>query len=68
MKPRLVIVDGVRTPFCKAGTDLARLEARKIPRFKALEQLRSLGYVAGAGASVTSDSVDASLPVEVSTS
>jgi len=27
MKPRLVIVDGVRTPFCKAGTDLARLDA-----------------------------------------
>jgi acetyl-CoA acetyltransferase family protein len=29
---RLVIVDGVRTPFCKAGTDLARLAADELGR------------------------------------
>jgi len=33
MKPdRLVIVDGVRTPFCKAGTDLAALGADELGR------------------------------------
>jgi acetyl-CoA C-acetyltransferase/acetyl-CoA acyltransferase len=33
MKPeRLVIVDGVRTPFCKMGTDLARLGADELGR------------------------------------
>jgi acetyl-CoA C-acetyltransferase/acetyl-CoA acyltransferase len=32
MKPRLVIVDGVRTPFCKAGTDLAQLDAVELGR------------------------------------
>lgn len=30
--PRLVIVDGVRTPFCKMGTDLARLAADELGR------------------------------------
>ena len=30
--PRLVIVDGVRTPFCRAGTDLARLGADELGR------------------------------------
>src|SRR5213075_1952447 len=29
---RLVIVDGVRTPFCKMGTDLARLSADELGR------------------------------------
>ena len=29
---RLVIIDGVRTPFCKAGTDLARLGADELGR------------------------------------
>jgi acetyl-CoA C-acetyltransferase/acetyl-CoA acyltransferase len=29
---RLVIVDGVRTPFCKMGTDLARLGAEELGR------------------------------------
>ena len=29
---RLVIVDGVRTPFCKAGTDLAPLAADELGR------------------------------------
>ena len=33
MKPeRLVIVDGVRTPFCKMGTELARLGADELGR------------------------------------
>ena len=32
MKDRLVIVDGVRTPFCKAGTDLAWLGADELGR------------------------------------
>jgi acetyl-CoA C-acetyltransferase/acetyl-CoA acyltransferase len=31
-KNRLVIVDGVRTPFCKAGTDLASLGADELGR------------------------------------
>src|SRR5436305_10715611 len=31
-QPRLVIVDGVRTPFCKMGTDLARLGAEELGR------------------------------------
>jgi acetyl-CoA acetyltransferase family protein len=32
MKNRLVIVDGVRTPFCKAGSDLAALAADELGR------------------------------------
>ena len=30
--PRLVVVDGVRTPFCKMGTDLAHLGADELGR------------------------------------
>ena len=30
--PRLVIIDGVRTPFCKAGTELASLSADSLGR------------------------------------
>src|SRR5258705_11504261 len=30
--PRLVIVDGVRTRFCKMGTDLARMGADELGR------------------------------------
>src|SRR5438876_10446021 len=30
--PRLVIVDGVRKPFCKMGTDLARMGADELGR------------------------------------
>jgi acetyl-CoA C-acetyltransferase/acetyl-CoA acyltransferase len=30
--PRLVIIDGVRTPFAKMGTDLARLGADELGR------------------------------------
>jgi len=29
---RLVIVDGIRTPFCKAGTDLASMGAEELGR------------------------------------
>src|SRR5437773_9953642 len=29
---RLVIIDGIRTPFCKMGTDLARLGADELGR------------------------------------
>lgn len=32
MNQRLVIVDGIRTPFCKAGTDLAKLGADELGR------------------------------------
>ncbi|MDB6137068.1 MAG: 3-ketoacyl-CoA thiolase [Verrucomicrobiaceae bacterium] len=32
MKPTLVIVDGVRTPFCRAGTSLAELDAVELGR------------------------------------
>jgi len=32
MKNRLVIVDGIRTPFCKAGSDLAALGADELGR------------------------------------
>src|SRR5260370_29735345 len=32
MKERLVIIDGVRTPFCKAGSDLASLGADELGR------------------------------------
>src|SRR5437763_9506030 len=30
--PRLVVIDGVRTPFCKMGTDLARMGADELGR------------------------------------
>ena len=30
--PRLVVVDGVRTPFSKMGTDLARLGPEELGR------------------------------------
>ena len=32
MSERLVIIDGVRTPFCKAGTELAMLSADDLGR------------------------------------
>jgi acetyl-CoA acetyltransferase family protein len=43
MKPRLVIVDGVRTPFCKAGTDLARLDAVELGRIAVTHLLQRTG-------------------------
>src|SRR5436309_4465537 len=30
--PRLVVIDGIRTPFCKMGTDLAALGADDLGR------------------------------------
>src|SRR3954464_5395039 len=30
--PRLVVIDGIRTPFCKMGTDLARMGADELGR------------------------------------
>src|SRR5215210_2454644 len=30
--PRLVVIDGIRTPFCKAGTDFATLGADELGR------------------------------------
>ncbi|HEY0454867.1 MAG TPA: acetyl-CoA C-acyltransferase, partial [Verrucomicrobiae bacterium] len=30
--PRLVIVDGIRTPFCKMGSDLSRMPADELGR------------------------------------
>src|SRR5947209_17932476 len=32
ISPRLAIIDGIRTPFCKLGTDLARLGADELGR------------------------------------
>src|SRR5881628_2379038 len=32
MSERLVVIDGVRTPFCKAGTELAALPADELGR------------------------------------
>src|SRR3954470_1606517 len=43
MNPRLVIVDGVRTPFCKAGTDLARLDAVELARIAVTTLLQRTG-------------------------
>jgi acetyl-CoA acetyltransferase family protein len=43
MKPRLVIVDGIRTPFCKAGTDLARLDAVELGRIAVTNLLQRTG-------------------------
>ena len=44
MKPRLVIVDGVRTPFCKAGTDLAHLDAVELGRLAVTALLTRTGF------------------------
>jgi acetyl-CoA C-acetyltransferase/acetyl-CoA acyltransferase len=41
---RLVIVDGVRTPFCKAGTDLAGLSADELGRIAANALLTRTGF------------------------
>ena len=44
---RLVIVDGVRTPFCKAGTELARLDAVELGRTAVTNQtVRSVFIIA----------------------
>ena len=44
MKPRLVIIDGVRTPFCKAGTDLAHLDAVELGRLAVAALLTRTGF------------------------
>ncbi|MEY2411204.1 MAG: acetyl-CoA C-acetyltransferase [Verrucomicrobiota bacterium] len=41
--PRLVIIDGVRTPFCKMGTDLARLGADELGRIATQSLLARTG-------------------------
>jgi acetyl-CoA C-acetyltransferase/acetyl-CoA acyltransferase len=43
MKPCLAIIDGVRTPFCKAGTDLARLDAVELGRIAVTSLLKRTG-------------------------
>ncbi len=45
MQPhKLVIVDGVRTPFCKMGTDLARLGAEELGRIVVGALLTKTGF------------------------
>ena len=44
MKPRLVIIDGVRTPFCKAGTELAHLDAVELGRVAVTTLLKRTGF------------------------
>ena len=41
---RLVIVDGVRTPFCKAGTELATLGADELGRIAVDALLTRTGF------------------------
>src|SRR6266545_4621430 len=41
--PRLVIIDGVRTPFCKMGSELARLGADELGRIAAQALLTRTG-------------------------
>ena len=43
MKPRLVIIDGIRTPFCKAGTELAHLDAVELGRLAVTALLARTG-------------------------
>ncbi len=43
MKPRLVIIDGIRTPFGKAGTDLAQLDAVELGRIAVTNLLQRTG-------------------------
>src|SRR5258706_1412959 len=44
---RLVIVDGVRTPFCKMGTDLARMPADELGRIAVNNLLTRTGLDPG---------------------
>jgi len=44
MKPRLVIVDGIRTPFIKAGTDFATLDAVELGRIAVTTLLMRTGF------------------------
>jgi acetyl-CoA C-acetyltransferase/acetyl-CoA acyltransferase len=44
MKPRLAIIDGIRTPFCKAGTSLARFDAVELGRTAVSALLTRTGF------------------------
>lgn len=44
MKERIAIVDGVRTPFCKAGTSLARVQADDLGAFIVKELMSRTGF------------------------
>jgi acetyl-CoA acyltransferase len=41
---RLAIIDGIRTPFCKAGTDLAKLPAQELGRLVTSELLERASF------------------------
>jgi acetyl-CoA acetyltransferase family protein len=41
--PRLAIIDGIRTPFCKAGTELKSLPAQELGRIVVSELLERTG-------------------------
>ncbi len=41
--PRLAIIDGIRTPFCKAGTDLKTVTAQELGRVVVSELLERTG-------------------------
>ena len=43
MKPNLVIIDGVRTPFCRAGTSLAEFDAVELGRIAVSALLTKTG-------------------------
>jgi acetyl-CoA acetyltransferase family protein len=43
MKPQLVIIDGVRTPFCKAGTSLAHFGAAELGQIAVTNLLQRTG-------------------------
>jgi acetyl-CoA acetyltransferase family protein len=45
--PRLVVIDGVRTPFCKMGTDLARMGADELGRIAVSALLTRTGIDPG---------------------
>jgi acetyl-CoA acetyltransferase family protein len=47
MKPRLAIIEGVRTPFCKAGTELASLDAVELGRVAVTSLLAKTGLDPG---------------------
>ncbi len=44
MKPRLAIIDGIRTPFCKAGTSLARFDVVELGRTAVSALLTRTGF------------------------
>jgi acetyl-CoA acetyltransferase family protein len=44
MSERLAIIEGVRTPFCKAGTDLRSLPAQELARIAVSELLERTGF------------------------